>query len=81
MKIYVAFGENAVMVERSYSYAVSCVEKYFRGRRYIKAFHSKGEAVDAATDHLWDIAPLDRAIPEDLELGKIYFVSKLEKNY
>lgn len=80
MRIYAVFGDNAVMVEYSYNHARYCLHKYFRGHRYTKAFDSVDEAVFEATDHLWGIAPLNRAIPDFLEPGKIYFASKLPVN-
>ena len=41
---------------------------------------SIAEATAEATDHLWEIAPLNRAIPEFLKPGKIYFANKLPLN-
>lgn len=58
----------------------NCLHKYFRGAHYTKAFGSIAEATAEATDHLWEIAPLNRAIPEFLKPGKIYFANKLPLN-
>ena len=65
MRIYAVFGDNAVMIEYAH---------------YTKAFGSIAEATAEATDHLWEIAPLNRAIPEFLKPGKIYFANKLPLN-
>ena len=73
MRIYAVFGDNAVMIEYSYEHARYCLHKYFRGAHYT-------EATAEATDHLWEIAPLNRAIPEFLKPGKIYFANKLPLN-
>lgn len=64
----------------SYEHARYCLHKYFRGAHYTKAFGSIAEATAEATDHLWEIAPLNRAIPEFLKPGKIYFANKLPLN-
>ena len=80
MRIYAVFGDNAVMIEYSYEHARYCLHKYFRGAHYTKAFGSIAEATAEATDHLWEIAPLNRAIPEFLKPGKIYFANKLPLN-
>ena len=74
MRIYAVFGDNAVMIEYSYEHARYCLHNY------TKAFGSIAEATAEATDHLWEIAPLNRAIPEFLKPGKIYFANKLPLN-
>ncbi len=79
-KTYVVFGANAVMLADNYERALLCCNRYFRSPRYIKGFYSREEANEAATDHLWDIAPLDRFIPEKLALNKVYSAWKLPKN-
>ena len=79
-KTYVVFGRNAVMIARNYEHAVKCRDTYFMPPKMIKGFYSLEEANEAATDHLWDIAPLDRYIPELLEVNKIYVARKLPKN-
>lgn len=78
--IYVVFGSNAVMLTRSYDQAIFCRNKYFLSPCIIRKYDVHAQAEDAAIDHLWSIAPVYKAIPNNLKMGKVYAVSKLNNN-
>ncbi len=79
-KYYVVYGSNAVMIANDYSRALYCRSSYFRPPHNIKKFYSLEDANEAATDHLWDIAPLDRIIPDKLVINRVYSIWKLPRN-
>lgn len=76
-KFYVVFAASGTMVADSYDRAVYCRDKYFRPPYYVKGFPAFEDANEAATDHLSDIAALDREIPAVLELNRVYASRKL----
>lgn len=80
MRIYAVFGDNAVMIEYSYEHARYCLHKYFRGAHTQSLQAALPRQQPKQPDHLWEIAPLNRAIPEFLKPGKIYFANKLPLN-
>ncbi|MGM9608507.1 MAG: hypothetical protein ACI3XJ_13490 [Oscillospiraceae bacterium] len=79
-RTYAVFASNGTMITRNYSQAVFCRDHYFFSPCMIKKFDIEARAEEAAIDHLWDIAPLDRAIPEHLTMGQVYTGSKLPRN-
>lgn len=80
IKIYVVFAANGVMIHRDYKRACYCRDHYFKSPHVVRKYSTVAEANKAATDHLWDIAPLDRCIPEVLEINKLYYANKLPRN-
>lgn len=79
--IYAVLARNGVLLHPSYTRACYCRDHYFKPPHCIKKFRTVDEAEDAAMDHLWEIAPLDRAIPERLDVDKLYYVMQFPKNH
>lgn len=71
-KFYAILAANGAMVTNDYDRAQFCCSTYYRKPSRIKKFDTEAEANEAATDHLWEVAPLDKAIPEQLVLNKVY---------
>jgi len=79
-KIYAILAADGIMLHYRYDRAVYCRDHFFRSPCIIRKFDSLQDATEAAIDHLWSIAPLDREIPKTIEVNKFYHVCKLPKN-
>lgn len=78
-KIYAILAADGIMLHPRYDRAIYCRDHFFRSPCTIYKFDSLQEATEAAIDHLWSIAPLDRKIPTSIEVDKFYHVYKLKR--
>lgn len=76
-KVYVVYGSNAVMLSRDWDQAVFCRDRYFLSPCVIKKYDCLTQAEEEAIDHLWEITPYGKMIPERLDVGKVYAARKL----
>lgn len=77
---YVVFAANGVFIHSDPKTAVRCRDKYFRSPKIYRGYNSLREAEIEALDHLWDITPLDRELPDHLEIDKLYYPHRFPKN-
>lgn len=77
---YAVLAGEGVVLTANYSNAVYYRDHAFRQSRTIRKFSSLEDAMDAALDHLWDVAPLDRHIPEHLNPHQVYYAHTFPYN-
>lgn len=77
---YVVLAANGAFIHPRYDRAVHCRDNCFRGPKVIRKFGSIREAQEAAIDHLWEVVPVDRHIPDRLEVDTLYYAYKFPYN-
>lgn len=78
-KYYAVLASNGVFVHHNYNRAMICRDRYFMAPCTIIKYLSDEMALEAAREHLFDLAGKTRVIPNHLEINEFYIVRRLPR--